>query len=202
MTKQTILQEVNAQMKKLQDRKANDLKTIQDKRTEAQTQKEAAELALKDATERMDIDAYERAKQACSKAQTAIDMYSGRYNQIKQQELISEEESDGVIDKLLAYEKQLEEDFKAAAAEPIEKLAGILKAYQQEVADTEQTIKAWENNIHANYNTRGASSFIDPITGQSTNRSSRPISVHRLPYFGCSEATQLEKYLSKTDILY
>ena len=202
MAKQTVLQEVKARMQEMQDKKAAELQAIHEKQTEAQTQKEAAELALKEATERMDLDAYEEAKTARRKAQTAIDMYGGRYKQISQQEYISEEESDKVIDGLLDYEKQLAEDFKAAVAEPLKQLAAILTGYQNEVADTERTISAWGANIHANYNTRGASTFTDPATGQPTHRSANPGPVHRMGYNGCNEAAQLKDYLDKAAGLY
>ncbi len=201
MAKQTVLQEVKARMQEMQDKKAGELQAIHEKKTEAQTQKEAAELALKEATERMDLDAYEEAKQARRKAQTAIDMYGGRYNQIKQQEYISEEESDKVIDGLLEYEKQLAEDFRAAVAEPLKALATILQDYQNEVSDTERTITAWGANIHANYNTRGRSIYTD-AEGRQTTRSATPTPVHSMPYTGCNEAHQLKEYLDKAAGLY
>ena len=202
MAKQTVLQEVKARMQEMQDKKAAELQAIHEKQTEAQTQKEAAELALKEATERMDLDAYEEAKTARRKAQTAIDMYGGRYKQISQQEYISEEESDKVIDGLLDYEATLAADFKAAVAEPLKQLAAILTGYQNEVADTERTISAWGANIHANYNTRGTTTFTDPATGQPTHRSANPVPVHRMGYNGCSEAAQLKDYLEKAKGLY
>ena len=202
MAKQTVLQEVKARMQEMQDKKAGELQAIHDRKTEAQTQKEAAELALKEATERMDLEAYEEAKDARRKAQTAIDMYTSKYNQISKQEYISEAESDKVIDGLLEYEKQLAEDFRAAVAEPLKALATILQNYQHEVSDTEATITAWGANIHANYNTRGAMTRTDPLTGEQTHRSETPIPVHRMPYTGCSEAYQLKEYLDKAAGLY
>ena len=201
MAKQTVLQEVKARMQEMQDKKAGELQAIHDRKTEAQTQKEAAELALKEATERMDLEAYEEAKDARRKAQTAIDMYTGKYNQISKQEYISEAESDKVIDGLLEYEKQLAEDFRAAVAEPLKALAAILQNYQHEVRDTEATITAWGANIHANYNTRGRSIFTD-ADGQKTARSATPIPVHSMPYTGCNEAHQLKGYLDKAAGLY
>ena len=201
MAKQTVLQEVKARMQEMQDKKAAELQIIHEKKTEAQTKKEAAELALKEATERMDLDAYEDAKQALKTVQTAIDMYSGKYAQISKQEYISEEESDKVIDSLLAYEKQLAEDFRAAVAEPLKALAGILQNYQDEVNDTERTMNAWVVNIHANYNTRGRSSFAD-AEGQRTTRSNTPVPIRSTVYTGCSEAHQLKEYLKKAEELY
>lgn len=201
MAKQDVLQEVKNRMKEMQDNKATELNAIYQKKAEAQTQKEAADLALKEATESMDLDAYEEAKQAKRKAQTAIDMYSGRYNQIKQQEYISEAESDKVIDSLLVYEEQAAETFKKDLAEQLKQINKIYADYKNTVRETEETIDAWQRDIHANYNSRGASSWVDPETGETTGRSSTPIPVHRLPYTGCTEAAQLGEYLGKVAYL-
>ena len=152
---------------------------------------------LKQATEEMNVDSYEAAKNQKHKAQTALDMYNGRYNQIKQQEYISEADSDKVVDSLLAYEGTLAEDFKAAVAEHLKALAGLLKDYKDAVRDTEVTLTNWQRDIHANYNTRGSSQFYDELTGKHTDRSPRPVAVHTMPYTGCAEAARLSDYLGK-----
>ena len=137
------------------------------------------------------------AKKTKHKAQTAAEMYSGRYDQLEKQEYISEKESDEVIDSLLQYEVQLELDFKKALADPLKKLAKIHADYMDAVEDTERTLTAWQQEIHANYNTRGAMARKDPQTGKITNRSERPVPVHQLPYNGCDEAAHLGLYLVK-----
>lgn len=196
MAKQTVVEEVKACMQEMQQKKAGELETVRQRQQEAQTQKEAAELAIREATDSMDLEAYEEAKTAKRKAQTAIDMYSSKYNQIKQQEYISEVESDKVIDSLLAYEDELAAGFKAAVAEPLKKLDELQKAYANAVEDVEQTIKAWTGNIHANYRNNGTT-YTD-----GTNRSPQPVPVRRIPYTGCSEAHQLKEYLDKAEGLY
>ena len=196
MAKQTVVEEVKARMQEMQQKKAGELETVRQKQQEAQTQKEAAELAIREATDSMDLEAYEEAKTAKRKAQTAIDMYSSKYNQIKQQEYISEVESDKVIDSLLAYEDELAAGFKAAVAEPLKKLDELQKAYADAVEDVEQTIRAWTGNIHANYRNNGTT-YTD-----GTNRSPQPVPVRKIPYTGCSEAHQLKEYLDKAKGLY
>lgn len=197
MAKQTVLDEVKDRMKEMQDSKAAQLETIRQKQAEARTQIEAAALAMKQATEEMNVDSYEEAKNRKRKAQTALDMYNGRYEQISKQEYISEAESDSVVDSLLEYENQLAEDFKAAAAVHLKKLAGLLKDYKAAVQDTESTLTAWQLDIHANYNTRGTAMYTDALTGQQTHRSPQPYPVHRLPYTGCVEAERMGEYLKK-----
>lgn len=196
MAKQTVVEEVKARMQEMQQKKAGELETVRQRQQEAQTQKEAAELAIREATDSMDLEAYEEAKTAKRKAQTAIDMYSSKYNQIKQQEYISEVESDKVIDSLLAYEDELAAGFKAAVAEPLKKLDELQKAYADAVEDVEQTIRAWTGNIHANYRNNGTT-YTD-----GTNRSPQPVPVRKIPYTGCSEAHQLKEYLDKAKGLY
>ena len=197
MAKHTVLEDVKNRMRDMIASKAALLETIRQKQTEARSQIEAAALDMKQATEEMNVDSYEEAKNRKRKAQTALDMYNGRYEQISKQEYISEAESDSVVDSLLEYEKQLAEDFKAAAAVHLKKLAELLKDYKAAVRDTEDTLTSWQRDIHANYNTRGGASFFDEFTGQHTNRSPQPYPVHRLPYTGCAEAERMGNYLEK-----
>lgn len=198
MAKQTLLDEVKNRMKEMQDSKAAQLETIQQKQAEARNQIEAAALAMKQAMEDMNVDGYEEAKNRKSRAQIALDMYNGRYEQIKQQEYISETESDSVVDSLLEYENQLEEDFKAAAGVQLKKLAELLKDYKAAVQDVESILTSWQRDIHANYNTRGRTTYTDALTGQQTYRSPHPVPVHRGgAYTGCPEAGRMEDYLKK-----
>lgn len=202
MEKQNILQNVQRRMKEMQDNKTAQLVTIRQKQQEARSKIEVADLGMKQATEEMNIDAYEKAKNAKHKAQTALEMYNERYSQIKQQEYISEAESDSVIDSLLEYEKILAEDLKTAAAEPLKALSKLHEEYMAAVNDTEKTLTAWQRDIHANYSTRGLTTRIDPLTGNKTDRSETPIPVHAQRYEGCREAIQMGNYLEKAKELY
>lgn len=201
MATKNITKDVQERIKKLTGDKAAQLAKIYQKQTEARTQIEVAGLAIKEATEVMNLEAYEKAVADKRKAQAALDMYSGRYDQIRKQEYVTEAESDSVIDSLLGYEDTLAEDFKKAIAEPLRKLADLYKEYKAAVVDTENTIRNWERNVHANYSTRGGTKYKNEVTGEWTDRSPSPVPVHRLPYTGCSEATQLGDYLNKVEDL-
>ena len=192
MAKKTIVQEIKERMREMQDTKKADLESIQQKKAEAQERREMADLSLKDATEHMDLDSYEAAKQAKRKAQTAIDMYNERYKQISQQEYISEKESDKVIESLLAYEEELTENFKEAIAEPLKKLGQMRYEYKTAIAETEATINEWVTNIHANYRSRGTT-----YSETGTDRSQVPVPVHRTPFVECAESAQLGNYLER-----
>ncbi len=187
---QTILQEVQKRMQEMTSRKAADLEAIRQKQVEVKKKEAAAESALKEATTEMNLEAYKAAEKAQKDARTALNMFAARYTQLEQQEYISEEESDRVIDSLLSYEDELEAEFKADIAEPLKKLEEIQKAYFDAVADTEQTIKTWTTSIHANYRRKGT---IYRETG--TNRSPKPVSVRAMAFVGCNEAMQLRNFL-------
>ena len=192
--KTTVLDEVKKRMTELQETKAAQLETIQQKQEELRPQIEEAERDMTQATAAMNVDRYEEAKARLHKLDSALELYRGRYDQIKRQEYITEEESDKVIESLLDYEKTLEADFKAAIAAHLRQLAEILAQYQEDVADTERTMTRWQREIHAYYRS-WSSSRIDKATGKRTNRMEHPVPVHSTPYFGCAEAYRLEEYL-------
>lgn len=190
MAKQTVFQEVKARMEEMQTRKRDDLAAIEQKKIEAQAQKDAAELAIKTATERMDLEGYEEAKAARTRAQMVIDMCAGRYKQISAQEYVSEEESDRVQDSLAEYRTKIAEDFKTAICEPLRTLAKLLEDYKAEDMAVSATMRTWANEIHANYR--------NPFTTYSetgTNRSQKPVPVEMIILPRCGEAGRLERML-------
>ena len=189
----TVLQEVTDQMQEMLTKKEKELRAINKKALEAQEQREAAIAALKDATARMDLEAYEEAKREKERTQAAIDMYSARYEQINDQEYISEAESDKAIDRLLEYENELDNNFREAISEPLKVLRQIVADYRKEINETEQTMVTWQQNIHANYSSRGGTIYKE--TG--TDRSKTPIPVHAIAYRGCVEAERLTAYLDR-----
>lgn len=195
--KKSVLQEVQARIASIQQKRAAELAEIREKQAEARTQIEAASLAMKEATEVLNVEAYEKARNDKKKWQTALDMYNARFNQIQAQELVTEADSDSVINSLLAYEEEIAQTFKQAMKDPLQILKKLLDDYEDEVQEVENTINIWQTDIHANYSTRGSASFVNPDTGERTDRSAVPVPVHRLPYTGCSEATQLKTYLEK-----
>ncbi len=196
MPKTDTLKDVKARIRDLINKQETELQTIQEKQEAATEQLKKAEAAIHDATEAINFDAYEKATEEKKKARAELDMYSARISQILQRELISETDSDCVIDSLLNYEKKLAEDFRAAISEPLEQLRNLYDKYTAAVADTENTINTWTSDIHANYRSKGT---IYRETG--TNRSPRPIPVHQLPYIGCNDAVQLKRYLDQAEAI-
>ena len=200
MAKQTVLEEVKARMQTLKAKKAADLEEIRRKQTAARTDREAAEMAMRQAAEVMSVDQYETAKAAKTRAETALDMYAARFDQIQKQEYVSEEDSDSTIKSLLACESQLDADFMAAAAVHVKALAKLRKDYMDAVKDTEWTLTAWQQDIHKNYLSYTGAAFPDG-NGGHTNRSPKPVPVRVMQYTGCTEASKLGEYLNKCGLL-
>lgn len=186
-------EETKKRIKEMIDQKEADLAQIRQMQTEAQTQKEAADMAIKAATAEMNLDAYEEAKQAKRKAQAALDMYAGKLKQIQQQEYVTEEESDRVINSMLVYEDALAKEFKEKLQGLISDLAGLHHKYVEAIYDTEKTIQLWEKNIHANFRSQTAT-YAD-----GTNRSPLPVPVHVIPFIGCKEAQIIGNFLEKIE---
>jgi len=200
MAKQNLVEQTNARIKELVDNKAAELLTIQAKVTDARTQKEAAVLAIKDATEKTDLEAYDKAKAEKKAADSAIEMYSARYKMLEEKDFVTEEESDKTIDSLLAYEEELAAEYEAAIQEPLKALVKLQKEYKEAVQAAERTITKWTSTIHENHRSVGTT------YANGTNRSEAPVPVHRTPYEGCNASGamrnalgHLEQYIAKED---
>ena len=197
MIKQSKTQEVQERILELVAKKTSELDTVKQKEQEAHKQLEEAEQAIKEAAAIMNDKKYAEATAYRDKVRIIIQMYADKFEQINKQEYISEEESDKVIGSLLAYEEELTESFKNDLLEPLKIIYNLIKEYKAEIDNTEQTINKWTSEIHANYNTRGRSQYYDKLTGKYTSRCSYPVPVRNNPYYGCSEALQLEEFFKK-----
>lgn len=193
----TVLQKTQEKMQALREQRTAELAEIQKKQDEAEAQKISAEQKMKAATIDINVDEYEAAKYEENRARIAIEMLGARYGMIQKKELISEADSDAIIDDLLSYENKLSEDFKAAIVKPLRVLADLNEKYMKEIRDTENTLRVWQQDIHPNYRTFGATMYKDPETGETTDRSSSPVPVHRIPYTGCNEAEILRTLMGK-----
>ena len=200
MAKQNILQEVQASIKEMQDKKQADLDKIAEKKEEARQQIEAAAQAMNAATEQMDVDAYEEAKTAKRKAQTALDMYNGRYAQILGQEYISEAESDKVIDSLLAYDRELAVDFEKALAEHLLAIKSLAEDFNTEEARLRNTLTLWQESIHKNYRTLGHTLYTDPETGEQTTRSKKAVDIMKYAQMGSTAVNSVRDFLKLSTI--
>lgn len=186
----TIAQQVKERIEDLTAKRTADLDLISNRQSEAQERLKAAEIALHDAAESMDINAYEKALTAKRKAQTEIDMYAAKYEQIQRQEYVTEAESDAVIDSLLDYETNLTVDFESAIAEPLKQLQALLDKYREEINSTEWIIQEWTGKIHYNYLNRFGGTY-----SNGSRRSPQPIPVRGKTYGGCEASQKVNTFL-------
>lgn len=196
MANKTTLEAVQEHMREMKETKALELERIRQLQRKAGTELEAAETAMRRATEEMNIEAYEEAKTQKQKVQTALDMYASRYSQIRQKEYISEEESDKVIKSLLQYEDELADTFTKSLGTHLKSLEVLYATYINEVRATEDTLRRWTNDIHANYQAEVTSKVLPD--GSVTKRMDKPQPVHLVEYTGCTEAKLLGEYLRQS----
>ena len=183
------IKEVKEKMSDMIKTKEQELFELNIKLKELRAELKGAEEESRHATAEMNLEAYEEAEANKKKAALAISMYEGKLKQLSNQEYISEEESDKIIDSILDYEEEITKQFEADIAEPLNTLLELAIAYQSTIEDAENTIIKWTGRIHANYSTRGLTSRIDPRTGQYTDRSEIPVPVHPTPYAGSPAAS-------------
>ena len=187
--KQTTLSQVKERMENLKARKAADLDVIQNKQNENKIQIEGARRAMRDASEKMDPEAYMDAKALLAKYETSSEMYAARHEQILKQEYISEADSDKVIDSLLEYEDTLASEFEASIAKPLDDLKRLLTKYQQDVAAVEEAIVDWTQNVHRNYRSQ-VSTYRN-----GSKRSETPVPVRNIPFQGSMASRTINDFL-------
>ena len=173
----------NEMITKLLEDKETQLRNISIEMNAARAAQDQAEADLKKATESTDLKAYSKAKHAKEEAAAALEMYGARYAQLQHNKYVTESESDKVIDDLLSYEKNREQEFRNALAPFVEGLRDLFTEYRNDVTMAENTISTWTSTIHANYRTFDGS------------RSQRPRAVHIIPYTGCAEAREVNTFL-------
>ena len=160
-----------------------------------------AEANLKEATRATDLDAYQEAKAEIGRCKTALQMYEARFAQLNGLSMITEQESDAVIDDLLTYEQNLREDFEKSIEKHIAALAELVGEYDKEVTDIEKAITTWTGTIHSNYRTFGRGSYLDKTTGERVYKSNYAVPVHATPYEGGDAFCLLKDYLKKAGII-
>ena len=195
-----VLNEVQARMASLKSQKAAELDLIASKQKEAQEAAETAEAALTRATEELDSIKFEAASRALQSAQAALDMCERRHEQVLRREMISEADSDAVIDELLAYEDQLASDFHKAIMVPLRQLEKLCADHRAQAKECMETIDEWTRDVHANHRSFSGSLYRD-AGGNLTSRSNTPVPVHVIPYVGCNEAVQIKTFLEKIFLL-
>ena len=195
----TVLEEVKDKIKTIESKRISDMLEVQEAIAKARADEAEAHKALSSAAGVMDSTAYEEATDREFKAHMLVKMFEEKARQMQGQEDISEEESDKIIDSLLAYSKQLDADFTEAIRKKAEELKKMQENYIAEAKDVERTINYWCDHIHANYNTRGRTTYYHD--GKPTHRSPEPVPViiRRGPWAGCGASNALQDFLSRLE---
>ena len=192
MKKTTVIQEIKSKIESLKNTRAEDLQTCRGKISEAEARKRANEKKMAEATNKMDLDAYEEGKREKEKAEIEIEMYTKRYEMLLHNDYVSEEESDGVFQSIDDYEREIAIEFYDKVKPIYEQLREILSEYEGKVYEAEETLKTWENDIHANYRSK-CTTYAE--TG--TNRSPEPIRYRMTDYTGGEDSAVLKLFLNK-----
>lgn len=150
-----IVTEVRNRIEKYVADREHEIAEIDQHIAEAEADKATAEAAMKAAVEATSQADYNSAKEAIESAQNVIDMFTERKAQLIGKEFISTEESDKVIDNLLAFKNELDGNLATALAEECAKIANIIERYKSGYTDMYDTIRTWEAQIHCNYRRSG-----------------------------------------------
>lgn len=197
--KTNVVKDTQNRINSLLNEKQSQLDDIKQKQMDAAEKIMETSERIKVSAEKMNLDEYEKARLDKIKYQTALDMYRDRQEQLHNMQFVTEEESDQVIDSLLEYEKELETKFKHDIEVPLKKIVESLKKYQNDVIETENTIKAWEQSIHPNFRQEGYTKTLPD--GTLTDRHEKPWPVHPVPYLGCEAALTLENFFRQNNLL-
>lgn len=198
MAKDTVTQ-IQEKMQDLKEKRRAEVEFITSQIEQAEAEYMTASNDMKEAMEQTDLARYTEAKRAQLEAKNKKEMFSGRLKQIRSKEYLTEAESDEVIDSLLQYEEEIATKYGNRTAEIIATLKNVHKEYRDAVNAAERTIQQWTNEIHANYNSRGRSTYTDSFTGETTHRSKTPISVRLTPYTGSKRSAVIDTFLQKVD---
>lgn len=176
MAKNSVVDEVRARIEALTAKKAAEMEIISSGLTKAQDRKRAAAAAAEAAYESMDLEALRQAEAEVSEAELAERLYSARLNQLRAQEMVTEEESDQVIGSLRGYLRDEERSFEISLGVILREMQTLYDSHIEDVRNAESAIRSWTTNVHKNYQSEN-SSFYDSKTGTYTHRAPYPVPV-------------------------
>ena len=177
----------------LSEKKRKTFSDIEQRIKEEAEREAAAMQAASKATESLDTKAFHDAQVILSDIAERKQMLNNRASQLASYKIVSEEESDAVIDSLKEYVEDLSAEFRAAADNHVEALLSLYEDYKSAVDEASRAINGWTSQIHPNYRSMTASRFLD---GKHTNRMEAPVPVY--PGYStpvCSEALNIRDFL-------
>ena len=184
--------EVRERIEEMIGDQAQQLADIQEK-IEAERKAEAeARAAIEQAVADLDFDRNHEAKRALEQAIERRELLSKRAEMLRSRKLVTEEESDRVIDSLLQYEKDLAAEYVAGLSKILSQLEEMTSNYTANVDEAERAILSWTQNIFPNYRSDSAR-----YQGGTTTRAPHPVAVHTTAYLGCDESIITKEFVQK-----
>lgn len=186
-----LIEEINRKMDEMLQQNRAELQTINDQISSAQSEIAEYQTTMDNAQNELDAEGYLKAKDAIRILKTKIEMLEKRKTQHNEKELVTEEESDQVINSILEYENQLAEEYEKDIKSPLNQLRQRTEKYRAGVLYAETTMNRWTSNIHANYQSPTAT-YAD-----GTHRSSVPVPVRSVHYYGSPVSVRVSDFLEK-----
>ncbi len=170
----TTVETVKEQIETLLNNRAEALQRVNEAREKLSEEIERLSQEKERAVEAMDEAGYSEISSKLIKARTALEMYGKKADQLRRDKLVTEQESDDVIESLIQYEQDLEQSFAADVQEIMDKLSERQAEHNQAWKEAEGVLLDWVTNIHENYRSR-YTRYAD-----GTDRADKPVPVH--PY--------------------
>lgn len=191
--KKNYVQEIEARITELNARKQADMRKALEAKAAAEKAVKAAQATMEEATDKLELERYAEAKQQKEEAETALAMFEGKCKKVEQKVLVTDEDSEAVIEGILSYEEQLEREFLDAIRKPIEELRALQEDHWQKVAEAERIMNRWTSEIHANY--ISCMRRRDAETGEWTSKVDYPVPVRVEKYLGCPASKVIRDFL-------
>ena len=184
--------EVRKRIEEMLEEQTRQMDVIQE-RIEAERKAEAeARTTIEQAVADLDFDRNHEAKRALEQAIERRELLSKRVEMLRSRKLVTEEESDRVIDSLLQYEKDLAAEYVAGLSKILSQLEEITNNYDADVKEAEGVILKWTQQVFPNYRSETAM-----YQGGTTNRAPYPVAVHTTAYLGCDESIITKEFVKK-----
>lgn len=146
------VEKANALRDELLEKRDAKISKLNSKIEELKQQAEAEEAAMNEATSSLNVTAYIKAKANKEQAETLAKMYTGKLDEVRRADMISEEDSDKVIRDIWKYEDDLTEKYLNDAVEHIKALLDLSEKYNNAIRNSHYALQMWAGNVRAFYN--------------------------------------------------
>ena len=188
----TAMQGAREKMNAILDARAAELATIRAERDKAYAEIAAHTRAMNEATEKLDAAAYSKAKNKKIAAENAAEMYSKRFDTIREKEAVSEQDSDAFIDDVLSFKAETTAQYEREALKLLNDLDALSAEYGSIIEDAKSVLTTWTRRVHANYR-----AYLDD-PGVRTVRRNKPVDVHSVGYVGCNLYRRVAQFVRPT----